>query len=279
MLDILQTIFSGSALVLGFMYIIGGLIVNLNLTRRGVTEYQILKVKYLVVGLIFSLQSVGIFVFAAIPAFFLLSFGDARLLVQLLNIISMLAAVSLILIWARLPRETPSMLGQWRFWFLASAAAALFPMMILLRQILVPAFDAYTVILTAQAVMGGALAFIAQIYHYSVFYYGRAKPAGALDPIGVGIPTTVQIACSEGNGRLLQGLGAPMAAADITGEVLLIDETGQQYIIGLKQEDGEGTAEKTLKISKEMVKAILYKPEHMRQIGGAPPQGEKGEGG
>ena len=52
MVSILQTILSGSALVLGFMYLVGGLIVNLNLARRGIIEYQILKVNYLVVGLI-----------------------------------------------------------------------------------------------------------------------------------------------------------------------------------------------------------------------------------
>jgi hypothetical protein len=42
----IQNIVAASAVMLGFTYIVGGLIVNLNLARRGVVEYQILKVKY-----------------------------------------------------------------------------------------------------------------------------------------------------------------------------------------------------------------------------------------
>jgi hypothetical protein len=269
MVSILQTIFSSSALILGFMYIIGGLIVNLNLTRRGITEYQILKVKYLVVGLIFLLQSIGIFVFASIPAFFLLAIAGNRLVVQLLNIASMLAAISLIVIWAKVPKETASVFGQWRLWFFISAIGALFPMMILIRQVLAPMFDVYSVVLMAQALMSGVLAFIAQIYHYSTFYYGSHKPKGALDPIGIGIPTSVQLACGEDGVALLESLGVPITQSGVTDDVLLIDETDKQYIIGLERVQGqEPVEERTLKISKEMVKVILYKPHHMRKIGG-----------
>jgi len=53
LIQLFQNIATVSALVVGITYIIGGLIVNLNLTRRGLVEYQILKVKYLVVGIIF----------------------------------------------------------------------------------------------------------------------------------------------------------------------------------------------------------------------------------
>ena len=269
MIDILQTVFSGSALVLGFTYIIGGLIVNLNLTRRGITEYQILKVKYLVVGLIFLLQSIGVFAFAAIPAFFLLAVADNRLAVQLLNIISMLAASSLIVIWAKVPKDTTSILSQWRFWFLISAVGAVFPMMILIRQVLVPMSDVYSVVLTVQGLMSGVLEFMAQIYHYSIFHYGRPKPRGALDPIGIGIPTPVQLACDKDETALLESLGVPITQSGVTDDVLLIDETDTQYIIGLKKVQGQKPiGEKTLKISKEMVKAILYKPDYMREVGG-----------
>jgi len=269
MIDVLQTILSGSALVLGFTYIVGGLIVNLNLTRRGITEYQILKVKYLVVGLIFLLHSIGVFALGAIPAFFLLAVADNRLIVQLLNIISMLVASSLIVIWAKVPKDTASIFGQWRFWLFTSALGAVFPMMILIRQILAPMFDVYSVVLMVQAVISAVLAFMAQIYHYSVFYYGRPRPTGALDPIGIGIPTPVQLACDEDGIALLGSLGVPMTQSGVTGDVLLIDETDKQYIIGLKDVQGqEPVEERTLKISKEMVQAILYKPDYMRKAGG-----------
>jgi len=269
MMSIIQMIISGSALILGGMYLIGGLIVNLNLTRRGITEYQILKVKYLVVGLIFLLQSLGIFVLASIPAFFLLALSGHRLIVQLLNLLSMAASIVLLRVWAKLPKDTTSFLGQWRFWFLVSTIGSLFSMMILIRQLLVPRSDIYAVLLSVQALMSGVLVFIAQIYHYSAFYYGRAKPQGALDPIGIGIPTAVQLACDEKAVGLLQGLGVPVDATGITEEVLLIDETDKQYIIGLKRAPKErAEEERALKVSKEMIKAILYKPQHMRQIGG-----------
>jgi hypothetical protein len=268
MMNILQTIFSGSALVLGFTYIVGGLIVNLNLTRRGITEYQILKVKYLVVGLIFLLQSIGIFALAAIPAFFLLAVANNRLIVQLLNIVSMLAAGSLIVIWAKVPKDTTLIFGKWRFWFLTSTLGTVFPMMILIRQVLVPRFDIYSVVLIVQALMSGVLAFVAQIYHYSIFFYGRSSPMGALDPIGIGIPTPIQLACDKDGIALLERLGVPITQPGITGDVLLIDETDKQYIIALEKiQDQEPVEEKSLKISKEMVKAILYKPHHMRRTG------------
>lgn len=270
MIDLLQSLFSGGALIAGATYIIGGLIVNLNLTRRGITEYQILKVNYLVVGVIFLLQSLAIFVFAAIPAFFLLLIEDrVHLGAQLLNILTILAASSLILIWAKVPPDTPSILGQWRFWFFVSALGAIFPMMILIRHLLVPTFDLYSVVLITQALMSGVLIFLAQIYHYSAFYYGRPKPEGALDPIGIGIPTRVQLACSREEAVLLENLGIPMQPSGITGDVLLIDETDKQYILGLRQSpDQDPLEKKTFKISKEMVKAILYKPDHLRKVGG-----------
>ena len=60
--EIIQNLATGGAVVLGIIYIIGGLIVNLNLTRRGIVEYQILKVKYLAVGMIFMFQFFGVIV-------------------------------------------------------------------------------------------------------------------------------------------------------------------------------------------------------------------------
>ena len=69
--DIIQNVATGSVVIIGITYIIGGLIVNLNLARRGLVEYQVLKVKYLVVGIIFLLQLTGVLMFTCIPAFLL----------------------------------------------------------------------------------------------------------------------------------------------------------------------------------------------------------------
>jgi hypothetical protein len=67
----------------------------------------------------------------------------------------------------------------------------------------------------------------------------------------------------------LESLGVPTTEPGVTGDVLLIDETDKQYIIGLKPVQGQESAqERTLKVSKEMVQAILYKPYHIRRIEG-----------
>src|SRR6185436_6743107 len=108
--DIIQNIATGGAALLGLTYIIGALIVNLNLTRRGVVEYQILKVKFLAVGLIFLLQFSVVVLFTAVPVVLLGSYSenpDATLrIVQALSIPSILAALILLYIWSRYPPNT-----------------------------------------------------------------------------------------------------------------------------------------------------------------------------
>lgn len=255
--DVIQTLLSGSALVLGFTYIVGGLIVNLSLARRGITEYQIVKVKYLVVGIVFLLNSAGSFALAAIPAFFLLIIAE-HILIQVLGIISTLAGVSLLIAWARLPQDTKSLLGRRWYWFLASTTGAIFPMMILVRQIVSLKIDVQSIALLIEAVLVGVLVFIAQIYHYSAFYYGRGSGLfEALDPIGLGVPRLVTMVCNpQKEITLLSELGLPFSQSGIISDVFLIDETDRHYILALKRMGG-----KTFVISKEMVKAILYSPD------------------
>jgi hypothetical protein len=47
----------------------------------------------------------------------------------------------------------------------------------------------------------------------------------------------------------------------------MVDETDKHYIISYQMLAGD-KADQTLKIDKDMVKAILYLPEHMRQLNG-----------
>jgi hypothetical protein len=251
---------SGSALVLGITYVIGGLIVNLNLARRGIVEFQILKVKYLVVGLIFLLHMLGAFVMAAIPAFFLLLLENNVFVLQGVNILSMIAAGSLIVIWAKLPMDTTSRFSTWEYWFVASLIGAVFPTLILMRHIFAPKFDVYSIVLIAQAIMTAALTFLSQVYHYSIFYYGHARRGlRTLDPIGIGAPIPVQFGCEESKIKLLKNMGIPVKKSNITERLMLIDETDKHYIVSYLDEENED--EKTLKITKDMVKAILYKPD------------------
>jgi hypothetical protein len=257
-LQFIQNIATGSAILVGFTYILGGLIVNLNLARRGLVEYQILKVKYLVVGIIFLLQSIGVFIFAAIPAFTLAVLDINSIYVfEIINIISMSAALSLLLAWARLRVDSKSQFVTWNYWFVASVIGAVFPVMVLFRHLFFPVEHILRMVIIGQAVLTAALVVMAQVYHYSAFYYGRMR-LGAIDPIGVGIPTRAQMAFDEKDIRVLQNLGVPVQENNITEDLFLIDETDRYYIIGFYQEDEK--SEKTLKIDKDAVKAILYRP-------------------
>lgn len=53
-------------------------------------------------------------------------------------------------------------------------------------------------------------------------------------------------------------LGVPVDKGGVTGTLYLLDETDNDYIVAFKNEKG---VEKSVKIGKGMVKAILYKPE------------------
>jgi len=264
--NFLQTLITSSAIFLGFTYVIGGLIVNLNLTRRGVVEFQILKVKYLVVGLVFLLHSIGVFVFAALPALGLLFISNQILLMQLINLVSMLAAISLILIWARLYPGSQSLLIRWGYWFWASAIGATFPMLVLVRQILTLNTEIVWIIFSVQGILTAALTFLAQVYHYSAFYYGRPSSLGALDPIGVGIPTRVKIACHPETATLLSNLGVEVGEDLVTQDLFMIDETDKHYILGFVRLPVQDGNDRTLKVDKDIVKAILFVPDHMRAI-------------
>src|SRR6185503_969570 len=106
----------------------------------------------------------------------------------------------LLIVWSRYPPNTKSFLGKWWFWFVISTLTMLFPLFGLFHQILFPHSDfdwISRISINMLAVLTGALAILAQIYHYSSFYYGRPSFTGALDPIGMGIPTRVNLFCDK----------------------------------------------------------------------------------
>jgi hypothetical protein len=260
----IQNLVTGSAVVLGLTYIVGGLIVNLNLARRGLVEYQILKVKYLVVGIIFLLQVVGVFVFACLPSFLLALINvNSIYFFEAINIVSMFASISLLLVWSKYSALPKSFLTSWRFWFIASAIGYMFPALQVFRLYFSPDYYTYTssthivlrVVINGQAILTAILTFIAQIFHYSAFYYGAPSEIfGSLDPIGIGIPSRVRIACLAEHASLLKNLGVPMSKKSVTSDLFLIDETDTSYIIALNLMPHANT----LKIDKSLVKAMLY---------------------
>jgi hypothetical protein len=269
--DVIQNIATGGAALLGLTYIIGGLIVNLNLTRRGVVEYQILKVKFLAVGLIFLLQFSGVVLFASIPVIVVASFSgrpEATLrIVQMLSILSILAALILLYVWSRYPPNTQSSVGRWPFWFILSTLATLYPLFVLLHQIFLPLRTIEWTFHSLLAVLSGLLTLMAAVYHYSSFYYGRPAGLGALDPIGMGIPTRVDVVCDKTISPDLAELGLPIQK-NIIRDIYLVDETNEQYIFSEEQVPGGDGKNHTYKINKNLVRAILHKPDHMRKLTG-----------
>lgn len=267
--DIIQNVATSSAVGLGIIYIIGGLIVNLNLTRRGIVEYQVLKVKYLVVGMIFMFQFFGVVIFTFIPVILIFSYSYNTITVQIINqttsIVSILAALALLVVWSRYPPNTKSFVGKWWFWFVLSVVAAFYPLFVLLHQVFAPNASFEWISNSVLAVLVGALTILAQIYHYSSFYYGRPSSTGALDPIGMGIPTRVNILCDKSLSPALKEMGLSVQR-NIIRDVYLIDETSDQYIISQEQVPGGAGDNKSYKINKNLVKVILHTPDHMRKL-------------
>jgi len=267
--EIIQNIATGGAAILGVIYILGGLIVNLNLTRRGIVEYQVLKIKYLAVGMIFMFQFFGVVLFTLIPIMIFLGFlysrDAAQLISKFASILSILAALTLLLVWSRYPPNTRSVVGRWRFWFAVSVVALLHPLFVLVHQLITPNTDLTWMAASLLAALIGTLSILAMVYHYSSFYYGRPSFSGALDPIGIGIPTRVNLLCDKSLSPALREMGLTIQK-NIVQDVYLIDETNDQYIISEEQVPSGTGHNRSYKISKNLVKVILHTPDHMRKL-------------
>lgn len=256
--EIIQNIATGGAALLGITYLIGGLIVNLNLSRRGVVEYQVLKVKYLAVGMIFLFHFVGIVAVTSVPAFLIFYYVRNIVAIQLTSILSILGSLVLLYVWTRYPSNTKSILGTQGFWAINAVLTQLFPMLMLYYEIWAPRGGLERISNLILAVLVVGLGVVAQIYHYSSFYYGRPSSLRPLDTIGMGIPTRVHLLCDEKFASALAELGLPVEK-DIIRDVYLIDETDVHYIVGTAQVPGGEGNNETYKIDKSLIKVILHK--------------------
>jgi hypothetical protein len=138
-------------------------------------------------------------------------------------------------------------------------------MLVVIRQLLVPSIEITWIILSAQAALTAALTFLAQVYHYAAFYYGRSSSLGTLDPIGVGIPSRVRFACKPEISSLLQNLGIEIGDDNISQELFLIDETDKHYIFGFERLPGQDGNDRTIKVNKEIIQALLFVPDRMKR--------------
>lgn len=259
---IFQDIATGGAVLLGITYVIGGLIVNLNLARRGVVEFQILKVKYFVTGLVFIFQSIGIIILSLIIGVVVAVTEVPTAWLQAINIVSMSMALSLFVAWARLTPISKSVFASWRYWLFASTIGLTFPATIAVRQLLSQSPpNIFELVFIIQGMLTGVISVLGQVYHYSVFYYGLSSGLGGLDPIGVGIPSRVRISATKENAALIKSLGVTFHKSNVTEDLYLIDETDHYYILAFEAVPDKKKDAGTLKIDKSLVKAILYLPD------------------
>jgi len=260
--DIIQNIATGGAVLLGVTYVIGGLIVNLNLARRGVVEFQILKVKYFVTGLVFIFQSIGIIILSLVISVVVAVTEIPATWLQAINIVSMLMAISLFVAWARLTPTSKSIFASWRYWLFASTIGLTFPATIVVRQLLAQRPpDIFDLVFIIQAALTGIVSVLGQVYHYSVFYYGLSSGLGGIDPIGAGIPSRVRISATKENAGLIKSLGVSFNKSNVTEDLYLIDETDRYYILAFEAVPNQKKEMGTLKIDKSLIKAILYLPD------------------
>ncbi|HET60446.1 MAG TPA: hypothetical protein ENN32_08780 [Chloroflexi bacterium] len=255
--QVIDILISIGGLALAVTYVTGGLIVNLYLSRYGITQYQILKIKYLAVGLTYFTNFIAIILLSALPALFLLA---ASLLFQRIAlIVSLLASVSLLLLWGRTTKVKSSFLS-WQFWVVVGSLSLIFPLMIVARLFLILWFngsvDYEFGFLIGLAFLAGVLSFVGQTYYYSRHLYGKQNMIlGSVDPIGMGIPVEVQLTGKKDEISLLSQIGVPMLNSKTTERVMLFDETSTHYIIGISLNENDY---KAAEVAKDLVKAIRY---------------------
>ncbi len=253
---VVDILISVGGLALGSIYVIGGLIVNLYLSRYGIIQYQVLRVKYLVVGLTYFTNFIAILVLAAIPAVFVAA--SSLLLQQIFLITSLLASVWLLWLWGKTTRPN-SFFFSWRFWVAIGTISSIFPLMASVRLGLTLGLggpiDYEFALSFGQAFLASVLSFVGQTYYYARHLYGRPNVIfGLVDPIGMGIPVQVQMAGEKEKISLLVNIGVPMLKPEATDKVLLLDETDTHYIIGIPNKADVQAVE----VAKDIVKAIRY---------------------
>jgi hypothetical protein len=247
----IQAIASIAGLILGATYIIGGLIISLHLSRYGVSDYQIVRVKYLVVGLTYLANAVAILALTALPSF--LAIALEQFYQQSLLVVSLGASLGLLWLWSR--PATAGMNHQWKLWVALGTFATCFPLMVIIRQMIAPEITFYTGFLIAEGVLAGILSALGQVYYYARYLYANDQTfLGAADPIGSGTPISIQLAGDEANITHLAHLGVSTVRPGLTEKLLLLDETESHYIIGITRDKKT----RAIKVTKDVVKAILY---------------------
>lgn len=268
-LDDFQRLLGIAALCIGAVYILGGLIVNLHLSRFGVTEYRLLKAKYLAVGLNF-LFNTGIAV-GLIAIFNLLNPINRPQDLQIRLILSLFAMLFGAAVYYNRRFYTRVKLFLAKFfrrkeqaaafyvWWLMIFGIGLYPMSLAFPKDLISAniaSAAYFNIDLLLAIMISMAGLALATLFFGIELYANPVPTGpdAADLIGTGKLQRVQFVGNSEDIELIKQLGIPLETPNRTIELGLLDETDDYYLVVLHLENEE----KAFKIRRELVKAIAY---------------------
>lgn len=269
-LDEFQRIIGILALGVGGLYVLGGFIVNLHLSSFGVTEYRLLKAKYLAVGLHFLFSS-GIvisliFIFNLIVPIKSLQDLQIRLIISL---IALLLSAAIYYsqtfhtwvkrFWAKFLRQKEQA-AVFHTWSLMVFGIGLYPVSLALSYNLIKTiivnpeyFNLHILLALLEGIAGLALV----ILYFGVELYANPVPMGpeAVDLIGTGKMQKVQFVGRSEDIKLINQLGIPLETPHRTTELGLLDETDDYYLVVIYK----GKEGKAIKVHRELIKGIAYR--------------------
>ena len=266
MLDTIGNIASTAGFILGLLYSVGLIVVTIHLSRYGITNVYLVQTKYLVVGFVYFMHSLGIGLLAA-PVVF------ALIMLLGLDISSYVAAVAgllgflLLLLSSYNPNHFERRVHQlftrkaqsldpnvyWRIWRIAVYASFFLAWHSLIRSLIL--HDGF---LRAVAIALVIASFISGVVYYTLFLYRSPISVGnpALELIGGGRPIQVRVTVEKDTIANLQKHGLFSSDTAISKPVLLLDETEQDLIVLVNSDNKE----RALKLSKSIIQSVIYLP-------------------
>lgn len=264
-----QTLFSIFAVSVGIVYLIGGLVVNLHLSRYGVSEYKLIKAKYLAVGLNF-LFSIGIVVglvlvinlvfpvktVATIQRRLVISLFSLFLIAAIYNSKRFHSISKNLLVRVVKRREQ---VAAFHIWWLTTFGTTLFPISLAISYHLMHSIAndfQYIQRLTLLALLIGFGGLAFSTLYFGVEIYANPVPTGpeAADLIGTGKLQKVKLIIDPKNSKMIKHLGIPMETLYRTSQLGLLDETEDQYLVIIPNNKGG----KAAKVSRDLIKGIAY---------------------
>ncbi len=250
MLDIINQISIVGAFFLSISYILGLLIVNLDLSSYGITRLDMLRLKYLVVGIIYSI-TIAVHAAISIPIAFLLS-NLSSWYFDSITIFTYLGLVISYFIFVNKPIKIK--IRPYIFitiWLLISVATIAVPMRIFAFPI--SADQIY------EKNIGYGIIVMYSIVHtffYGFYIHGKRTFEGKR-PIfpGISAPGSVEILFIPNKLEFLEDLGIPLVSTNKTQTVLLIDQTQDEIIISTKSDKDK---QNVFTLSKDVILGIHH---------------------